>query len=300
MEIRTLRYFLVVAREESFTRAAEQLFISQPTLSKQLKSLEEELGKKLFVRHSFSVELTEEGRLLRTLAEDMITLEEKIKSSIRTLEDVTGRDVYLGLPDSYQVRYVARIIKELKESYPNLHYHITSGDTLQVTDSLDKGILDFAVLVEPPNYDKYNSLMLPLADYFGLIMQADDELAKNEYITIDDLVGLPLFCSEQSWKADITRWCGNRINELKLEGSYHLPYNASMFTKEGLGYLLTFENLIDTSEKNGLVFRLLKPKLECKMYLIWKKNIKLSPIAQRFLDKFISSINNMGQENGNG
>lgn len=300
MEIRTLRYFLVVAREESFTRAAEQLFISQPTLSKQLKSLEEELGKKLFVRHSFSVELTEEGRLLRTLAEDMITLEEKIKSSIRTLEDVTGGDVYLGLPDSYQVRYVARIIKELKESYPNLHYHITSGDTLQVTDSLDKGILDFAVLVEPPNYDKYNSLMLPLADYFGLIMQADDELAKNEYITIDDLVGLPLFCSEQSWKADITRWCGNRINELKLEGSYHLPYNASMFTKEGLGYLLTFENLIDTSEKNGLVFRLLKPKLECKMYLIWKKNIKLSPIAQRFLDKFISSINNMGQENGNG
>ena len=291
MEIRTLRYFLVVAREESFTRAAEQLFISQPTLSKQLKSLEEELGKKLFVRHSFSVELTEEGRLLRTLAEDMITLEEKIKSSIRTLEDVTGGDVYLGLPDSYQVRYVARIIKELKESYPNLHYHITSGDTLQVTDSLDKGILDFAVLVEPPNYDKYNSLMLPLADYFGLIMQADDELAKNEYITIDDLVGLPLFCSEQSWKADITRWCGNRINELKLEGSYHLPYNASMFTKEGLGYLLTFENLIDTSEKNGLVFRLLKPKLECKMYLIWKKNIKLSPIAQRFLDKFISSIN---------
>ena len=300
MEIRTLRYFLVVAREESFTRAAEQLFISQPTLSKQLKSLEEELGKKLFVRHSFSVELTEEGRLLRTLAEDMITLEEKIKSSIRTLEDVTGGDVYLGLPDSYQVRYVARIIKELKESYPNLHYHITSGDTLQVTDSLDKGILDFAVLVEPPNYDKYNSLMLPLADYFGLIMQADDELAKNEYITIDDLVGLPLFCSEQSWKADITRWCGNRINELKLEGSYHLPYNASMFTKEGLGYLLTFENLIDTSEKNGLVFRILKPKLECKMYLIWKKNIKLSPIAQRFLDKFISSINNMGQENGNG
>lgn len=300
MEIRTLRYFLVVAREESFTRAAEQLFISQPTLSKQLKSLEEELGKKLFVRHSFSVELTEEGRLLRTLAEDMITLEEKIKSSIRTLEDVTGGDVYLGLPDSYQVRYVARIIKELKESYPNLHCHITSGDTLQVTDSLDKGILDFAVLVEPPNYDKYNSLMLPLADYFGLIMQAADELAKNEYITIDDLVGLPLFCSEQSWKADITRWCGNRINELNLEGSYHLPYNASMFTKEGLGYLLTFENLIDTSEKNGLVFRLLKPKLECKMYLIWKKNIKLSPIAQRFLDKFISSINNMGQENGNG
>lgn len=300
MEIRTLRYFLVVAREESFTRAAEQLFISQPTLSKQLKSLEEELGKKLFVRHSFSVELTEEGRLLRTLAEDMITLEEKIKSSIRTLEDVTGGDVYLGLPDSYQVRYVARIIKELKESYPNLHYHITSGDTHQVTDSLDKGILDFAVLVEPPNYDKYNSLMLPLADYFGLIMQAADELAKNEYITIDDLVGLPLFCSEQSWKADITRWCGNRINELNLEGSYHLPYNASMFTKEGLGYLLTFENLIDTSEKNGLVFRLLKPKLECKMYLIWKKNIKLSPIAQRFLDKFISSINNMGQENGNG
>ncbi len=283
MEIRTLRYFLAVAREENMTRAAEQLHVTQPTLSKTLKALEEELGKKLFTRHSFSIRLTEEGVLLRNRAEDLVSMADKITQEFVTLDDITGGDIYLGLAESYQIRLLARAIREFRKQYPALRYHITSGDTEQVTEKLDKGLLDFAVLVEEPDKSKYESLVFPKADVWGLVFPADDPLAKKKAITVDDLIGLPLFCSEQSWQHDIPRWCGNRMRELRLDGSFRLSYNGSMFAREGLGYLLTFDHLIDTSPNSGLVFRALHPKLENSLYLIWKRYQALSPIAERFL-----------------
>ena len=146
MEIRTLRYFLAVAREENMTRAAELLHVTQPTLSKALRALEEELGKKLFLRRSFSISLTEEGVLLRDRAEDLVAMADKIEKEFLSLDDISGGDLYLGLAESYQIRCLAREIKRLKEAYPGLQYHITSGDTEQVTEKLDKGLLDFAVV----------------------------------------------------------------------------------------------------------------------------------------------------------
>ena len=283
MEIRTLRYFLAVAREENMTRAAEQLHVTQPTLSKTLKALEEELGKKLFTRHSFSIRLTEEGVLLRNRAEDLVSMADKITQEFVTLDDITGGDIYLGLAESYQIRLLARAIREFRKQYPALRYHITSGDTEQVTEKLDKGLLDFAVLVEEPDKSKYESLVFPKADVWGLVFPADDPLAKKKAITVDDLIGLPLFCSEQSWQHDIPRWCGDRMRELRLDGSFRLSYNGSMFAREDLGYLLTFDHLIDTSPNSGLVFRALDPKLENSLYLIWKRYQALSPIAERFL-----------------
>ncbi len=283
MEIRTLRYFLAVAREENMTRAAEQLHVTQPTLSKTLKALEDELGKKLFTRRSFSIRLTEEGVLLRNRAEDLVGMADKITREFVTLDDITGGDIYLGLAESYQIRLLARAIREFRKQYPELHYHITSGDTEQVTEKLDKGLLDFAVLAEKPDTDKYDFLVFPQADVWGLVFSADDPLARKETILADDLIGLPLFCSEQSWRNDIPRWCGERMRELHLEGSFRLSYNGSLFALEGLGYLLTFEHLIDTSRDSGLVFRPLSPRLENKLYLIWKKYQTPSPIAERFL-----------------
>ena len=283
MEIRTLRYFLAVAREENMTRAAEQLHVTQPTLSKTLKALEDELGKKLFTRHSFSIRLTEEGVLLRNRAEDLVSMADKITREFVTLDDITGGDIYLGLAESYQIRTLAKAIREFRGQYPELHYHITSGDTEQVTEKLDKGLLDFAVLAEKPDTGKYDYLVFPQADVWGLVFPADDLLAQKKTITVDDLIGLPLFCSEQSWHSDIPRWCGERIQELRLEGSFRLAYNGSMFAREDLGYLLTFDHLIDTSPDSGLVFRPLEPKLETKLYLIWKKYQTFSPIAERFL-----------------
>lgn len=284
MEIRLLRYFLAVAREENMTKAAEQLHVTQPTLSKALKALEEELGKKLFTRHSFSIRLTEEGQLLRNRAEDLVSMVDKITQEFVTLDDITGGDIYFGLAESCQIQYLAREIRIFRRQYPDLHYHITSGDTEQVTEKLEKGLLDFAVLVGKPDPSRYEYVEFPEPDKWGLVFQSDDPLAEKEAITVDDLTGLPLFCSEQSWKNDIPTWCGERIHDLRLEGSFRLSYNASMFAKEGLGYLLTLDRLVDTSPGSGLVFRPLTPPLETKLYLIWKKYQVFSPIAERFLE----------------
>lgn len=289
MEIRTLRYFLAVAREENMTRAAEILHVTQPTLSKAIKALEDELGKKLFTRHSFSIKLTDEGILLRNRAEDLVSMADRIEKEFISLDDITGGDLYFGLAESFQIRYLARAIHAFKQVYPGLRYHITSGDTEQVMEKLDKGLLDFVVLAETPNMGKYESLVFPKADVWGLVMPENDPLAEKKAICADDLKELPLFCSEQSWENDIPRWAGAKMDGLHLEGSFRLAYNASIFAKEHLGYLLTFDRLIDTSPGSGLTFRPLSPRLETKLYLVWKKYQTFSPIAERFMTQ-ISSI----------
>ena len=283
MEIRTLRYFLAVAREENMTRAAGLLHVTQPTLSKTLKALEEELGQKLFERHSFSISLTQEGVLLRDRAEDLVTMADKIEQEFLSLDDVTGGELYLGLGESYQIRYLAREILALKEVCPGLRYHITSGDTEQVTEKLDKGLLDFAVICDAPDINKYESVPFPEGDLWGLVLPADAPLARKDRIEMDDLAGLPLFTSRQGWEGDIRQWAGERFGELHLEGTFRLAYNASMFVREGLGYQLSFRNLVDVSEESGLTFRPLFPKLETKLYLIWNRYQSFTPIAERFL-----------------
>ena len=290
MEIRTLRYFLAVAREENMTRAAEILHVTQPTLSKALKSLEDELGKKLFIRRSFSIRLTDEGVLLRDRAEDLVSLADKIGQEFISLDDISGGELYLGLAESYQIRYLARMIKEFKTRYPNLHYHITSGDTEQIADKLDKGLLDFMVLAELPDSRKYEYLAFPERDVWGLVIPKEDPLAEKNVIRPEDLAGLPLFCSEQGWNGDIKKWAGRSFSKMKLEGSFRLSYNGSVFTREGLGYLLTFRHLIDTSRESGLVFRPLEPALEATLYIAWNRYQVFTPIAERFLQKLKESF----------
>ena len=265
MDIRSLRYFLAVAREENMTRAAELLHVTQPTLSKTLKSLEEELGKKLFTRRSFSIRLTDEGMLLRDRAEDLVAMADKIEQEFISLDDITGGDLYFGLAESYQMRYLAREINRFKSAYPGLNYHITSGDTEQVTEK-------------------------PGKDIWGAVMPATHPLAIKKAISVDDLAGKPLFCSEQSWKCEISEWAGDRANDLILEGSFRLSYNGSMFALEGLGILLTFEHLVDCSESSGLVFRPLHPAKETSFYLIWNRYQAFTPIAERFLAQITQSF----------
>ena len=290
MEIRTLRYFLAVAREENMTRAAEILHVTQPTLSKALKSLEDELGKKLFIRHSFSIRLTEEGVLLRNRAEDLISMADKIEQEFISLDDINGGELYLGLAESYQIRYLARVIRDFKTRYPNLHYHITSGDTEQIADKLDKGLLDFLVLAELPDSRKYEYLAFPEKDVWGLVIPEENPLSEKDVIRMEDLKGLPLFCSEQAWNGDIKKWAGSSFSKMKLEGSFRLAYNGSIFVREGLGYLLTFRDLIDTSKESGLVFRPLEPALETMLYIAWNRYQAFTPIAERFLQQLRESF----------
>ena len=287
MEIRVLRYFLEIAREGSMTAASEVLHVSQSALSKQMKELETELGKKLFRRGSRSVSLTDEGILLRRRAEDILDMVDKTTDEFKAIDDLQGGDVYLGCAESYLISSVARKIKNFKMRYPLFRYHIISGDRTVVIDRLDRGLLDFGVVVEMPNLDRYQYLELPGCDRWGVIMPKNHPLSQKKTIHVEDLYGEELICSEQSVEVDIPRWCGKNIDKLNFTGNTNLAYNGSVFVKEGLGLMLTFEHLIQPSDENGLVFRPLEPKLENKMYLIWKKYQVFTPIAKRLLDDFL-------------
>ena len=284
MDIKNLKYFLAVARAENMSKAAKQLHVSQPTLSKTMRSLEVELGKKLFIRHSFSISLTDEGMLLRDRASDLVAMADKIEKEFTTLDDLAGGEIYLGLAESYQIRYLAREIYKLKEKYPNFTYHITSGDTEQVTEKLDKGLLDFAVLCETPDSNKYESVKFPQSDIWGAVIPASHPLAAKKNIEVSDLIGQAIFVSEQSWNNEIKAWAGDRFPDLTLEGSFRLSYNGSIFVREKLGILLTFKDLINT-EGQDIVFRPLSPELKSELYLIWNKYQTFTPLAGRFLEQ---------------
>ena len=285
MDIKNLRYFLAVAREENMSHAAKLLHVTQPTLSKALKGLEEELGKKLFIRKSFSIKLTEEGMLLRDRAADLVQMADKIESEFSALDDITGGELSFGLAESYQIRYLAKELAKLKKKYPNFTYHITSGDTEQVSERLEKGLLDFAVICETPDINRFNYLPFPGTDLWGAIMRKDHKLANKRYIQAEDLIGQALFCSDQSWANDIPSWAGENFSRLHLEGSFRLSFNGSMFAAEGLGILLSFKNLINCSKESDLTFIPLSPKCETKLYLIWNKYQTFTPIANKFLEQ---------------
>lgn len=289
MEIRVLRYFMQIAREGSMTRAAEYLHVSQSALSKQMKELENELGKKLFRRGSSSVSLTDEGMLLRKRAEDLLAMADKIEREFKSMDDITGGDIYIGCAESRLIKYLAYAVKELNEQYSNIHYHITSGDTQQVTERLDRGLLDFAFIAEPPDLSKYNYLEIPEQDTWGVLMRKDCPLAEKTQIKIDDILPYPVFCSEQAAKVDLPRWCGENIDQLNIMSTFNLSGNAAVFVREGLGITLTFDKLIEIDKEGDLCFRPITPVLKTKMYAIWKKYQIFTPVAQLML-KQLNSI----------
>lgn len=291
MEIRVLRYFLEIAREENMSRAAERLHVSQPTLSRTVKDLEEELGKQLFTRSNYSIHLTDEGMLLRKRAEDLIEMADKITDEFRSLGNTVSGDIYIGCAESYLVKYLARAIKNLNKIYPLIRFHITSGDTEQVEEKLKKGLYDFAFIVEPPDLSQYNYLEVPESDIWGAVIPNTHPLAQKNEITINDLLPYPIFASRQSMIVDLPRWCGEYSEKLNLLASFNLTTNAAVFSKEGLGITLTFDHLVDTSKESGLVFRPLSPKLETKMYIIWKKYQMFTPAAKALLDELNNIFN---------
>ena len=290
MEIRVLRYFIQIAREGSMTRAAEYLHVSQPALSKQMKELEKQLGKKLFRRGSSSVSLTDEGMLLRRRAEDLLAMADKIENEFKALDEITGGDIYIGCAESYLIKYLAYAVKKLNGQYSNIHYHITSGDTQQVTERLDRGLLDFAFIVEPPDLSKYNYLEVPEQDTWGILMRKDCPLAEKSQIGIDDILPYPVFCSEQAAKVDLPRWCGENIDQLNVMATFNLTGNAAIFVKEGLGIALTFDKLVEINDEGNLCFRPITPVLQTKMYVIWKKYQVFTPVAQLMLEQLISTL----------
>ena len=272
------------------TRAAQRLHISQPSLSKQMKELETELGKKLFVRSNYSIHLTEEGMLLRKRAEDLLSLADKITNEFQAMDDITGGDVFIGCAESHLIKYLAQAVGRLNRRYPGIHYHITSGDTEQVTEKLNRGLFDIAFIVEPPDLSRYNYLEVPEADTWGAIMRKDCPLAEKDSVTIDDLLPYPIFCSEQSAKSNLPRWCGEKADHLNIMATFNLSNNGAVFVKEGLGICLTFDRLIETTPDSSICFRPVTPVLHTKMYVIWKKYQVFTAVSKLLLEEITKII----------
>ena len=287
MEIRVLQYFLAIAREQSIIRAAESLHLSQPTLSTQIKNMEEELGKQLLIRGtkgSRKVTLTEEGMILRKRAEEILDLVKKTENEITCPDHVVIGDVYIGAGETDGMRLLAKAAGNLKKLYPGIHYHISSGNAVFVKEQLDKGLIDFGIIFGTPDSTKYESLKLPSKDIWGVLMPKDSPLAEKESVSPEDLWDQPLLISQQETEGGrISRWMKRRLFELDIIMTYNLLFNASLFVEEGLGYAVCFDRIINTSGDSSLCFRPLTPKIEVEMYMIWKKYQVFSKPAEKFL-----------------
>ncbi|MDD3403355.1 MAG: LysR family transcriptional regulator [Hespellia sp.] len=290
MELRVLRYFLEVAREENITRAASFLHVSQPTMSRQLKELEEELGKKLFLRSNYSVKLTEEGMLLRKRAEDILDMVDKTTAEFKALDEINGGDIRIGCAESEGITHFLRVVRKLQNDYPNIRYHFYSSGSDAIDERLDKGLLDFAIIVQEVDPVKYNYIKMPFSDSWGLLMRRDSPLADKEFISQEDLLNIPLICSRQSLNEEIPKWLGEMQNKLMIVATYDLILNTTFMVREGLGYALGFDKLINTDADSDLCFRPLQPSLLSPMYLIWKKYQVFTPAASLLLQNIKNTL----------
>ena len=290
MDIRVLKYFLAVAREGSITKAANVLHVTQPTLSRQLQDLEKELQHKLFVRGQHSVSLTEEGHILRQRAEEIIDMVEKTKNEFLSTKDIIKGTVYIGSGESDAISLITNIVKTVQTEYKEIKFDFLSGNADDLCEKLDKGLLDFAILIEPVNISKYDYITLPKKDRWGIIMKKNCSLAKKENIKFEDLKSLPLIVSSQLLKKtsvnDIFfKWFKGNLKNLNIVATYNLFYNAGLMVNSGIGYALILDKLANTASSSNLTFKPLSPKLESNLNIVWKKSQLFSPAAKVFLEK---------------
>lgn len=289
MELRVLKYFLAVAREGSVTGAANLLHVTQPTLSRQLMDLEGELGRKLFERGSHSVRLTDDGVLLMKRAEEITDMADRTLSEFaaRDGRDVCG-DVYIGGGETYAMKRIGEMVRKLRQSHPRIKFNLYSGNADDVAEKLDKGLLDFGLLIQPADLSKYDYVTLPDKDAWGVLMRSDSPLAAKRRIRKKDLFGFPIFVSRQASrcaysKNDLLEWLGEDLEKFDIAGTYNLIYNAGIMVREGVGYAITLDKLADTGEGSGLCFRPLMPKVEAGLNVVWKKGRYFSEAAKIFL-----------------
>lgn len=290
MEIRVLRYFLTIAREGSITNAANFLHVTQPTLSRQIKELEEELGQKLFTRGSHNMTLTAEGMILRKRAEEIVSMVDKTEAEFNSMENIVGGDIYIGGGETDAIKLVAQVAKELRASYPDIHYHLYSGNAEDVTERLDKGLLDFGVLIQPADISKYDYLNLPAKDVWGVVMRKDSPLAQKKGIKKEDLLNIPLICSRQAMsleqsKNEFAEWFGEDFDKLDVVTTFNLVYNAAIMVDSGIGYAVTIDKIANTDEGSNLCFRPLEPRVDSGLNIIWKKYQVFSTAAKLFLER---------------
>lgn len=291
MEFRVLQYFLAVTREQSISGAAEALHLSQPTLSRQLKDMEEELGKQLFIRSNRKITLTEEGMILRKRAEEITELVKKAHDEISLSDENIAGDISIGAGETDGVRYLARGAQAIQKEHPLVHFHIVSGDKTTVLEDLDKGLIDFALLFGEIDSSRYECLKLPCTDAFGVLMRRDDPLAEKAVITPEDLWDKPLIVSRQSLHdSNLGILLGCEEEKLNIIATYNLLFNGSLMVDEGMGYAICLDRIINTSGGSSLCFKPLSQRIEIKMSLAWKKYQVFTKAAEKFLLKMQEMI----------
>jgi len=293
MEFRVLNYFLAVVREGNITAAAESLHVSQPTLSRQLMDLEEELGQTLLIRGNRHITLTDEGILFRKRAEEIVSLVEKTQAEMAVTNNTFSGDIYIGAAETKGFKVIADVAKQLQSEGYNICYHISSGNEIDVTEQLDKGLIDFGLLIGTSNAQKYHFLRLPIQDKWGVFMRKDSPLASKSEIDIKELLTLPLIMSKQALdNNEFSGHFGITIDKLNVVATYNLLYNAAVMVEQGFGYAISLDGIINTTGDSNLCFVPLKQQITAHMDLIWKRYQVFSKPAKLFLDRIqkISSI----------
>lgn len=284
MELRVLNYFLAVAREGSVSRAAAALHVTQPTLSRQLMDLEEELGTRLFRRSSRTTSLTEDGVYFRRRAEEIVALAEAAQAEFRGQEGQLCGDIFIGGGETPVFSQLAMAAQRVRQQHPGVRFHLYSGNGNDVTEKLERGIIDFALLVDPVDVSRYESHTLSLRDTWGVLMRADAPESALPALTPAQLRGLPLLLSSQT-RVDqmLSDWMGEDITRLNIAARGNLLYNISLLVQQGLGYAVTLRGIINTTGESDLAFRPLSPALESGIRLAWLKSRPLSRAARLWL-----------------
>ena len=284
IETRLLYYFLAIAREQSITKAAETLHVTQPTLSKQMMELEAQLGKQLLIRGKKKITLTEEGAFLRAQAQEMINLMEKTESAFKADEEIIGGDIYIGCGETPAMEFITELYKEIQTDYPGIHFHIYSGDADAVLERLDKGLLDAGLLLGPMQQEKYDYINIFKSDIYGLLMPRDCSLAEKQTVSVADLYNIPLIFSAQTYAGhQRLEWFGVDYESLNLVATYNLIYNATFMVEQGMGYAFCLGNLVSTDGNRNLAFRPFSPDLKIDLFIVTKKYQTFSPAAKIFL-----------------
>lgn len=282
MELRVLNYFLAIAREENFTKAAQQLHVTQPTLSRQIADLEQELGVKLFVRSNHNIILTEDRMILKRRAQEILSLADKTKRDFLQKDEALSGTISIGSGEFRSTEYLAKIIAEFRKKYPNVKYEIYSGNANNIRDYIERGLLDIGLMSEPIDMRKYDFVNMPIQEQWGLYAPSDSPLSKKENITPEDLKGMSIVTATGDFnQSRIGKWLGDYREQVEIAATANLPYNEAVLAKENIGVMLSI-NLNCTYD--NLKFIPLKPVLNVSTALGWKKEQIFSATTSAFID----------------
>ena len=284
MEIRVLRYFLAVVREESITHAAEMLHITQPTLSRQLSQLEEDIGVKLFDRGSRKITLTNEGLLLRRRAEEILQLVDKTEEELQEKEEQVEGKITLGCGEIASVQLLPRLFAAFSEQYPRVTYDLYTATADHVKEQMDQGLIDIGLLLEPIDIEKYDFIRLPMKERWVVLMRPDSPLAGKESVTAEDLARLPLSLPRRMRvQGELASWFGDFYEKLSVRFHSNLSTNAAMMVHSGLAYAIVIEGAVPFWDQTKVTYRPLSPELAATSVLAWKRGQPFSPAVTKFI-----------------